>query len=232
MYDRKKVSAVLLCAGLGKRMAAGKNKLLLEISGTSILTYTAKLFDSDALTDEIVFVVSKEDKDVVSDIVKNSVRNKPFCITEGGSERQISSYHGVLASSGDIVMIHDGARPFASSELIRKTVEAAAEYGAAAPGIPITDTLKKTENGFITQTVDRTQMIGIQTPQAFRRDMILKAHEKAEKDGYAATDDCMLAEYVGQKVKVVEGEKKNIKITVREDLAIAADIIKERSERL
>ncbi|MBQ2942659.1 MAG: 2-C-methyl-D-erythritol 4-phosphate cytidylyltransferase [Clostridia bacterium] len=226
MYKGHIVTAVILAAGCGKRMNAGKNKLLLEVSGKSILSYTAKCFDLSEYVDELVFVAAEGECDAVKGLVSPYV-SKPFSVVTGGKERSDSSYNGILASKDGIVMIHDGARAFCEERIIKETVEGAYKYGAAAPGIAVTDTVKRVENGFIKGTVSRDSLTRIQTPQVFMREEILAAHEKARKDGISVTDDCMLMENCGKDIFLVEGSPNNIKITTKEDLLTAEILAKE-----
>lgn len=226
MYNGQIVTAVILAAGCGKRMNAGKNKLLLEISHQSILSYTIKCFDKAALVDELVLVSAPCEEELVRNIAA-SVATKPFKVVIGGAERSDSSYNGVLASKEGIVLIHDGARAFCEERIINECVEAAEKYGAAAPGIAVTDTVKLVKNGFIKGTISRDSLTRIQTPQTFIRSEILNAHEKAKKDGVKVTDDCMLMENCGKDIFLVEGSPYNIKITVKEDLILSERIVKE-----
>lgn len=226
MYKGHVVTAVILAAGCGKRMNAGKNKLLLEVSGKSILSYTAKCFDLAEYVDELVFVAAEGEQETVKELVSPYV-SKPFSVIAGGKERSDSSYNGVLASKDGIVLIHDGARAFCEERIISECVEKTEEYGAAAPGIEVTDTIKRVENGFIRETVDRYSLTRIQTPQAFMRKEIMEAHQKAKEDGISVTDDCMLMEYCGKDIFLVEGSPYNIKITTKEDLVTAQLLAKE-----
>ena len=226
MYKDIFVTAVILAAGCGKRMNAGKNKLLLEISHQSILSYTAKSFDRVLAVDEIVFVAAKGEEALISDIVSPHV-TKPFKVVSGGKERSDSAYNGVLASKDGIVLIHDGARAFCEERIITECIKATEKYGAAAPGIEVTDTIKNVENGFIKGTVDRSVLTRIQTPQTFMRNDILKAYGKAKKEGLAVTDDCMIMENMGKDIFLVKGSPNNIKITTKEDLLTAEILAKE-----
>ena len=226
MYKDNFVTAVILAAGCGKRMNAGKNKLLLEILGKSILSYTAKCFDRASAIDEFVFVAAKGEEDFITEAVSPYI-TKPFKVVLGGKERSDSAYNGVLASKDGIVLIHDGARAFCDERIINDCIEATEKYGAAAPGIDVTDTIKTVENGFIKGTVDRSTLTRIQTPQTFMRNDLLKAYGKAKKEGIAVTDDCMVMENFGVNIFLVKGSPNNIKITTKEDLLTAEILAKE-----
>jgi 2-C-methyl-D-erythritol 4-phosphate cytidylyltransferase len=148
----------------------------------------------------------------------------------GGRERQNSVYNGILEVSKDcdIVLVHDGARPFLNEENIIDSVDAAYEYGAASVAVPVKDTVKVSDaENFASETLDRSRLWSIQTPQAFRYDIIIQAHERAVKEGFIGTDDAVLVERMGQKMKLVMGNYYNIKITTKEDLSMARAIIEE-----
>ncbi len=228
MYKDNLVTAVILAAGCGKRIGAGINKLLLEISGKSILSYTINFFDKNPFVDSIVLVCAENEMSFAKKLAENEITEKTFCIVKGGSERRDSSYLGIKAAKDGIVMIHDGARPFCDNRIIEETLKGTVEFGASAPGILVTDTVKRTENGFIKETVERESLVRIQTPQVFFKEDILKAHEKALELGIQVTDDCMLFEMLGKKVKVVEGSEENIKITTRSDLSRAKELIRNK----
>lgn len=150
---------------------------------------------------------------------------------EGGKERQNSVANGLAAveKDTDIVLIHDGVRPFVTEEMIADSIDAAQEYGGAVIGVPAKDTIKVcSADGMAVETPDRSTLWQIQTPQTFQRDLIVNAYEKADKDGFLGTDDASVAEFVGHQVKVVMGSYRNIKITTREDLVIAEAFLKEK----
>ena len=149
---------------------------------------------------------------------------------QGGSSRQESVKLGLLAFSKEVRLaaVHDGARPLVSGELIDKVIRAAHSYGAAAPAIPVKDTIKVFEGGFIAATPDRSTLRAVQTPQVMDRDLLLGALEKAEQEGTALTDDCSAVEHIGMRVRLVEGEERNLKVTTPLDLKIAELLLEEK----
>ena len=233
--DLGKVSAVIAAAGKGTRMGLDTNKLYMEILGQPILAVTLKIFENSDLIDEII-IVSHEDE--VEYCRKNIADRYGFsklkAIVPGGRTRQQSVYNGlkhVTAGCG-IVLIHDGARPFIDENGIRECAEAAGKYGAAVAAVPAKDTIKRSDDeDFVAETVDRDKLWYIQTPQAFRYDLIMEAHRKAEEDGFDGTDDAVLAERAGNKVRLVMCNYFNIKITTREDLVIAEAISRFQAHR-
>ncbi len=230
MYNSNYVTAVILAAGCGRRMGGIKNKLLLEISGKSILSYTINIFDKNPYVDHIIIVSAEKEMDFVTFLSENEIKEKSFSIIKGGKERRESSFFGVKAAKDGIVMIHDGARPFCSEAIIEETLKEAVIHGAAAPGVLVVDTMKRVSGGFIAETVKREELVRIQTPQVFFREDILKAHEEAIRLNLEVTDDTMLFENLKKKVKVVSGSEENIKITTPDDLKLAEEIIKSRSK--
>lgn len=231
MYQSNYVTALILAAGMGRRMEAGKNKLLLEISGKSVLSYTVELFAENPFVDEIIIAAAKNELEIVKEISLSAAKNSPVKIIEGGNDRQESSYLAVKAAPSGILLIHDGARAFTDEKIINDVIENTEKYGAAAPGITVTDTVKKAVDGMIEKTIDRESLFLIQTPQGFMKDKILKAHEKAREESISVTDDTMLLELTGEPVKITEGMKDNIKITVKEDILLAQNIIKKKEDK-
>lgn len=228
MYQSHYVTALILAAGMGRRMNAGKNKLLLEISGKSVLSHTVSLFEENPFVDEIIIAAAKDELEEVRKISLPEAKYKPLKVIQGGRDRQESSYFAVKASPDGILLIHDGARAFTDEKIINDVIENTEKYGAAAPGIKVTDTVKKAVGGMIEKTVDREGLFLIQTPQGFIKDKILRAHEKAREENVRVTDDTMLLELTGDPVKITEGLKDNIKITVKEDILLAQSIIRKR----
>lgn len=223
--------AVIPAAGQGKRMKAGKNKQFLTINDTPLLIHTVRVFEEDSLCTGIVLAVNKNEKGDVADLLAAHHITKVIHIVEGGKERQQSVYEGLKAIGGNpVVLIHDGARPFIRKEKIHELVASTAEKGAAVVAVPVKDTVKLVDKGQITQTVDRTSLWAVQTPQAFYLEEITYAHQTAEKDGFTGTDDASLMEYLNRPVATVEGDYENLKITTPEDLLFAEAIFKRREE--
>lgn len=221
------VGVVLAAAGQAKRMQGllGVNKVYVELGGEPIINYSLKVFADFKEVGEMVVVTHPDECEYfLAEVLPRLGLAKKIKVVAGGKERQDSVRKGIWALNQDIkmVMIHDAARPFVSRELVRKVLREAKEWGAACPGIPCQDTLRLVdEKGYGQKVLDRKGVYRIQTPQAFRLHELKRAYEKAEEDGFLATDDATLYErYIGP-VKVVAGEEKNIKITTPEDLSIA-----------
>lgn len=224
----KKICALIAAAGKGSRMNMDINKQYIEISGKPILARTIEAFEECSRVDEIILVVNSSD--IVyckQNIVDVYGFEKVSAIVAGGATRQASVYNGLLQldESCDIVLIHDGARPFVSEDSIIDSIEAAMEYGAACVAVPVKDTVKSADdNDIVKETLERSRLWSVQTPQAFRVSLILEAHKKAVEEGFTGTDDAMLAERLGHKLKLVQGSYYNIKITTEEDLILAEAI--------
>lgn len=223
------VSAIIVAAGRGIRMKGPTRKQYLELSGQPVLSYSLIIFDACTLIEEIFLVVPKKDiDDCQNEIISMLDLKKRVHLIPGGVHRQDSVYNGLLSleKKSDIVVIHDGVRPFIRSEDLTACILCAKNVGACVLGMPASDTLKQVdESQLIEKTLDRKKIWLTQTPQAFKYDLILKAHEAARRDGVIATDDASLVERLGKKVKIIKGNKYNIKITVREDLAVAHALI-------
>jgi 2-C-methyl-D-erythritol 4-phosphate cytidylyltransferase len=223
-------SVIIAAGGKGTRMGTKGGKQFLHIDGKTVLERTVHAFENCDAINEIIIVTVKEDVEKCRyEIIEKCKFSKVVSIVEGGQERQESVYNGLKAINVncDIVLIHDGARPFVSDKTIKNSIVAAKEHGAVCVAVPVKDTIKMVSDCFIEKTLERSKLWAIQTPQAFKKSVIIRAHESALKEGFMGTDDAVLAEHIGYKVKIVEGDYFNIKITTREDLAIADAIIKE-----
>ena len=220
---------IIPAAGQGKRMGIGKNKLFLELDGIPVFIHTLQVFENDMNCRGIWLVVSPQDKKEMQQLVDKFGIKKMNAIVEGGQERQHSVYHAVKKISDyTIVLVHDAARPFIQIEQLHKLAETAEEGGAAVLAVPIKDTVKKVEGDLVAETVDRSSLWAIQTPQAFRISILKEAHEKAEADTYLGTDDASLVERLDIPVQIIEGNYDNIKLTTPEDLYFAEAIIAKR----
>ncbi|WP_315081845.1 2-C-methyl-D-erythritol 4-phosphate cytidylyltransferase [uncultured Clostridium sp.] len=221
------VSAIVVAGGRGKRMGTVQSKQYLNLNGKPILYYTIKSFLDCKLVDNIILVVPSHEMDYCEKEIleKNSLKiNK---IVAGGNERYDSVYNGLIEAKGsDIVLIHDGVRPFASKKLIENAIKCAEKYGAAAPGVMPKDTIKIIDsNRFSLETPNRSELVSVQTPQAFKYDLIYGCHKKIKNEDVNITDDTMVVEYFGNKVYIYEGEYTNIKITTPEDLIIGEYLV-------
>jgi 2-C-methyl-D-erythritol 4-phosphate cytidylyltransferase len=220
-------SAIIVAAGNSQRMGNGINKQFLMIDDIPVLAHTLLNFENAALVDNIIIVTKHDCIVTVNDLVREFKISKAKSIIEGGDTRQESVMHGLseLPKNCGFVAVHDGARPFASSEMIDNTIEAALRFGAAAPGVISKDTIKFTdETGIITSTPDRNCLRLIQTPQVFRADDLKLAYIRAAESGFLGTDDCSLVEKLGINIHITNGEYTNIKVTTPEDLYVAEAI--------
>jgi len=233
MFQKKKqvniCSAVVVAAGSARRME-GIDKVLAPLGELPVLVHTLYAFQDCDAVDEVV-VVTREDLLVeVSRLCREYNLNKVTKVVKGGEER----IHSVLAGlrevrqDANLVAIHDGARPLVTQEIILNTVSAAAKLHAAAPALPITDTVKRAEEGRTKETVDRSNLWAVQTPQIFETGLIRAALEKAVADGENLTDDCAAVERLGMPVTLTQGSKENIKITTPFDLVLGEAILEYR----
>ncbi len=218
-----KVTAIVLAAGKGSRMKRSIPKQFLEVKGRPLIAYSLEAFEK-SMVDEIILVTGENSIDFCSQIVKIYEISKCTSIVPGGEVRALSVYNGIKASSGDYVLIHDGARPLISQRLIADTIEAVEKYPAVVPVIPVKDTIRQLmPDGSLDDAFDRSALLGMQTPQAFVREEILKAYHKLidEKTDFSTvTDDVMIMEKALHiHAHPVAGEELNKKITTPEDLA-------------
>lgn len=226
-----KVTAIILAGGKGKRMGADISKQYININGKPILYYTLKRFNECENIDEIILVVPKDEIEYCENEIVNRYSLKVDKIIEGGAERQDSVYNGLSSiDDAEIVLIHDGARPFVSKEIINNGVTNAKKYGATACGVMPKDTIKIiSTDGFSIETPDRSKLMAVQTPQCFSYKIIKKAHQYVKNNNIKVTDDTMAVELLGNKVYLYEGDYTNIKVTTPEDLILAEKLAKELS---
>jgi 2-C-methyl-D-erythritol 4-phosphate cytidylyltransferase len=223
---------VIPAAGQGKRMKAGINKQLIELHHQPVIVHTLKVFEQDDWCQGIVVVINETEREQFHELLEHFQIKKVISMVSGGAERQHSVYNGLKAvKDSDIVLIHDGARPFITIEKIHELVKEAKEHGAAVLAVPMKDTVKRVSNGFVDETVERSSLWAVQTPQAFRVSLVLEAHERANEEGYIGTDDASLVERIGRKVKIIEGDYRNIKLTTPDDLLFAEAILSNWSSR-
>lgn len=226
-----KTAAVLACAGSGNRMRGScGDKLLFDRLGTPVAAHSIKAYDHTEGIDLLVIVTQKELVPVYESFKERFGIQKEMIVTVGGATRMESVLNGVRAvpEEYEYVAIGDGARPLIRPQEIRATIEAARESGAAALGVYQTDTIKEVADGKILRTIPRDTLVGIQTPQVFARAEYLELAKKALETGDEFTDDASIYEYFGKTVRVVEGRRDNIKITVPEDIAIFLALMEEQ----
>lgn len=218
-----KASLVIPAAGSGTRMGAQIPKPFLSLASEPVIAHTFRAFAGIADIHEVVVAVSDEWRDVVRAELERTLPGRRHILVQGGHERMDSVWNALQASSdeSDVVAVHDAVRPFASPALIQACLRTALEYGAALPGLPVTDTLKRADAGQVVGTVDRSGVFSVQTPQAIRRDWLFDAYGKARRDGILATDEAGLIEYLGRPIHVVDGEPGNIKLTYPADMISA-----------
>ena len=222
----KKCGAVIVAAGSASRMG-GIDKVMAPLGGEPMIARTVRAFqDCDAVS-EIVIVTRPDLILPITELCKAC--SKVTAVVAGGNSRQESVGNGLNALSKDIKLaaIHDGARPLITWQLIDWVIRAANTYGAAAPAIPVKDTVKTVEGGIVVNTPDRSKLRAVQTPQVFDIDLLKGALLKAQQDGAEVTDDCSAVERLGMKVKIVEGDEKNLKVTTPMDLKIAEMLLEE-----
>ena len=227
-------TAIIVAAGKGLRMQRRRPKQFLPLAGRPILSLTLSALSACSRIDRMVVVVPEADfafcRETVLPAVNSTV--EPVLVA-GGPRRQDSVFNGLRSLAGgdpnEVVLIHDGVRPFVSPLLVDACIDGAREDGACIPVLPPTDTVKQIDGGGkVVCTLDRSRIRLAQTPQAFRFQVILQAHERARHDGFEATDDASLVERLGRPVRTVTGCRANVKITTPEDLAFAEARIAER----
>lgn len=223
------ISAIILAGGKGKRMRSAISKQFIDIKGKPIIYYTLKKFSENKKIDNIIVVLPEDEVKHFKENILKKYELRINKIVIGGKERQDSVYNALKSlknSSTDIVLIHDGARPFISERIINEGIKFAEIYGAAAPGVMPKDTIKvKNEKNFSVDTPNRANLVSIQTPQVFKFDEILECHEKIRYNGEKVTDDTMVVEKYGYSVYLYDGEYTNIKVTTPEDLILAERLI-------
>ena len=225
-------TAVIVAAGKGRRMGTEISKQFLPLCGKEILAHTVEKFEQAACIRDIILVTGGDALQDVRQMVQEYGWKKIISVTEGGKERQYSVFLGLqqVPQDTEIVLIHDGVRPFVTEEILERSIAAAKETGGCVAGVPAKDTIKVCDaEGFAIATPDRSTLRQIQTPQTFRRKEILAAYEKAKADGFLGTDDASVAEH-SFPVRVIMGSYRNIKITTKEDLLIGAAFLKEETE--
>lgn len=228
MVRNKKITAVVLAGGRGKRMESKISKQFLELGGNPVLYYALNTFEK-SIVDEIILVAAEgEEEDCKKKIVEQYHLKKVTNIVTGGKERYHSVYNGLCAAGQpDIVMIHDGARPFITEDIIEKAAQKTLEYQACVVGVKVKDTIKISRQDVIVDTPDRKRLWQVQTPQCFEYKEIREAYEKAlQENTDNITDDAMIWEkYSKIPVRLVEGSYFNIKITTKEDMVFGEAIL-------
>jgi 2-C-methyl-D-erythritol 4-phosphate cytidylyltransferase len=222
-----KTIALIPAAGMGKRMGASINKQYLLLNGLPIVARTIAIFEQSPLIDAIYLVIPAEEIPYCQEhVIAACSFKKVAAIIAGGKERQNSVMNGLnamrdIVGNDDIILIHDGVRPFVTEAMLRESIMTAGRREGALVAVPVKDTIKSVCNGIVVNTPERETLWQAQTPQAFRYGIIFNAHQKAAESGFIGTDDASLVERCGGTVGIVTGEYRNIKITTPEDLILA-----------
>ena len=220
--------AIVVAAGSGTRMG-GADKLFTEVAGRPLLAHAIAPFQECASIDRIVLVMAPLNLKRGRELVERYRFTKAISLVKGGERRQDSVRHGLEAlGECDYVAVHDGARPLVTPELIERGLESARETGAAAPAVRIADTVKEAgPDGIVVRTLDRSSLWAVQTPQVFRCELLLRAHREVTAD---VTDDAAIVEALGERVRLFEGSRTNLKVTTAEDLRLVEMLARVLSE--
>jgi 2-C-methyl-D-erythritol 4-phosphate cytidylyltransferase len=230
--DVVEIGVVIPAAGVGKRMNSTTPKQFMHVLGKPILIYTLEVFEQHPEITEICIVTNGNSYDVVKELVQTYQLKKVTHVVIGGKERQDSVYAGICSLATKWVMVHDAVRAFLTPTEIDRLIAVVDEQQPAATlAVPVKDTIKRVDDaGNVTETLPRTELWAIQTPQMFERALLLRAHQYAQQQGVIATDDAMLVEALGIPVKVVNGEYTNIKITTPEDIFVGEAILTKQKK--
>lgn len=226
--------AVIPAAGLGKRLNSNGEKVFTIVGDKPLIAFTIQAFEESPEIADIVVVVRAEHIKRTQFLVAEHGFHKVRAVIEGGQSRQDSVRNGLAVVSPDceLIAIHDGARPFVTQEIISSCIATAKADGAAIASVPVSDSIKSsTDDRFVASTLDRNKLYAVQTPQVFRREIIVRAYQSAYTDGFIGTDDASLVERVGFPVRIVLGSHENIKVTTPIDLSVAESILRARGCR-
>ena len=224
-------AAVIVAAGSSSRMQ-GTDKILTSLHGEPLIVHTIRAFQQCDEITEIVIVTREALLSQMSHLCRTNGFDKVSIIVPGGASRAESVYRGLdHVSDAELVAVHDGARPLITPEIIEKTVRKAATFHAAAPAVPVKDTIKTAENRIVTGTPDRSSLFAVQTPQVFDFDLLRGALKRALEEKLSVTDDCSAVEALGMSVYLTDGSDENIKVTTPVDLLLAEAILKERTRQ-
>lgn len=220
-------SAIVLSAGIGSRMGLGYNKMLYEIKGLPIVIHTVQKFLTDVNCGQLILVVNPTEMDNMQQLLrKANIQDHRIEIIGGGSERQYSVYNGLQKVNQEVVLVHDGARPFVTQRMIDECYHQALEGKPSIVAVPVKDTIKRVMNNQVIETPDRLEMFAVQTPQAAPTGLLKQAHDLAKQHQFLGTDEASLIEkYTTIPVNVVKGDYTNIKLTTPEDLIMAEQLL-------
>jgi 2-C-methyl-D-erythritol 4-phosphate cytidylyltransferase len=242
LTSEQNIAVVIAAGGIGSRFATGgtiKHKQCLFLNGRPLYMWSILSFLRNERISKIVLVSHRDVLEEIRGDIKKHITPKNIAgvnrlvasieVIAGGDTRQESVYIGLRhlneqSPAPDYVLIHDAARPFVSTKMIGATIDAVIKYGACTVALPVSDTIKKVEGGEVVETIDRANLVAVHTPQAGRFDWLLSAHEAAARDNIAATDDAFILEQAKHRVKIVDSDRYNIKVTVPEDMLICEAI--------
>lgn len=228
-HSQALASLVIVAAGRGERYGH-PCKVMEMAGGRPLLAWSLDAAERAGSVSEIIVVAGEDGQASIKQVVNEGIWRKPVRIVTGGTRRQDSVAAGVLAAeTGDVILVHDGARPLVPAALFDTCAAAAMEHGAAIAAVPVSDTLKRVEDGRISDTVSRAGLWAAQTPQGFRRSIIVPLVKRASSSDVEFTDEASLLETQGGKVFVVQGSRLNLKVTVREDLAMVDALLRLRN---
>ena len=227
------VTAVFPAAGASRRMGGDTNKNFLKLMGEPILIRTLKTFSKVERVNFLIVVVSAHEIETVEQLLSATPELKPWRVTVGGSERQYSIANGLklLPDDAQIVLVHDAARPLVTVQTIDNVIDAAELFGGAIAAVPAKDTIKVVDaDNFVRYTPPRKDLAVVQTPQGFRREILLRAYEKAADENFLGTDDSSLVERLGVRIKIIDGGYHNIKVTTPEDIHVAETFLRSETK--
>ena len=220
-------SVIILAAGIGSRMGLGYNKMLHSLKGQPVVVHTIKKFLKDINCGQLILVVNELEHQMMEQLLdKAQINDDRIELVSGGSERQYSVYHGLQVVREEVVLVHDGARPFVTSQMIAECVSLAQEEKAAIVAVPVKDTRKRVIDGVVVETPRRDEMYSVQTPQAAPTSVLKQAHLGARQHHFLGTDEASLIEkFTDTPVHIVKGSYTNIKLTTPEDLVLAEQLL-------
>lgn len=221
---------IVVAAGSGSRMGSAMKKQYLPLDGAPILVRTLQTLAACPTVDRIVLVVAGDDRQFVTELIEAYHLHKIGDVVTGGNERQDSVRNGIAALLHDteVAAVHDAARPLVTPDEVEAVLTAAKLFGAATLGVPVKDTIKRVDQGQVRETLQRSDLWAVHTPQAFRCELLAEAHMRAWEQGYFGTDDASLVEWAGYPVTMVEGRYSNLKVTTPDDLVIAEALWMQR----
>ena len=221
-----KICGIILAAGNSRRMGQSRNKVFIKFEGISALVRSVDTHKQSGLFDNLIIVCREEDMPVIKSKLSRHVQGMPYRVVKGGDERQHSVDNALtfVEEDTDIISVHDAARCFVTPQIIKDCVASAIRRGSGVAAVSAIDTIKRVSGRRVSETLNRDELVLVQTPQVFRRSLLLRAHEKAREDGVLGTDDSYLVERLGEDVYIVNGSVNNIKITTPYDLKIGEKI--------